>query len=202
MPVTYFTSDLHFGHVNILKYTNRNKYLGMKTSEISEMNERLVTLWNEQVDPEDTVYVLGDFAMGKVLETVQYARRLHGHKHLIMGNHDRPHPIMHKSDEQTAEWFRVYSDAGFESIKMMMTYDFDGVIAQCHHFPYSVDHTDDVRYMTYRPPNIGLPLVHGHVHDMFQTSGPQYNVGIDAWNGRFQTPEEIGAYFRSVGFGS
>lgn len=199
---TFFTSDLHFGHVNILNYTKRRQYLGMRDDEtIVDMNDRLVRVWNAQVAPEDTVYVLGDFAMGKVAETVEYARQLNGTKHLVMGNHDRPHPIMYKSDEKTAEWYRVYHAAGFASITQSMVYNFDGVTALVHHFPYDADHTDDVRYMDHRPKDTGMPLVHGHVHDMYRTNDRQFNVGIDAWDGQFVTPEEIGAYFRSVGVG-
>jgi len=197
-----FTSDLHFGHVNILAYTpQRRKYLGLSdTDTVTEMNEALVDLWNGQVATEDTVYIVGDFAMGKVAETIKYARRLRGRKVLVMGNHDRPHPIMHKRDETTAEWYRVYSEF-FETITMGMIHCFTGVCAHVCHFPYEGDHTEEERYGSYRPPNLGLPLVHGHVHDAWKTNGNQYNVGIDAHNGRFLTEVEIGDYFRSIGFG-
>lgn len=212
---TLFTSDLHFGHTNILKYApQRFDYLGLRNtisvSEMSdehvrswvpEMNEGIVRLWNSQVDPGDIVFVIGDVAMGKVAETIEYVRRLNGRKVLVMGNHDRPHPIMHKSDEKTAEWHDVYTDVGFERISMGFVHDFDGVTAQVSHFPYEGDHTEEERYGAYRPPNMGLPLVHGHVHDAWDTNGVQYNVGIDAWNGQFQTEKQIGDYFRSLGFG-
>ena len=199
---TLYTSDLHFGHVNILAYTpQRRQYLGLDESAgVAEMNEALVRLWNSQVEMNDTVVVVGDFAMGKVAETINYARRLHGRKVLVLGNHDRPHPIMHKRDETTAEWQRVYAEF-FDVLTIGMVHNFDGVSAYVSHFPYEGDHTEEERYGAYRPPNIGLPLVHGHVHDAWAQNGVQYNVGIDAHNGVFQTPEQIGQYFRSIGFG-
>jgi len=198
----HYTSDLHFGHSNILTYApQRRTYLGLsETDGVVEMNEALVRLWNAQVAVDDTVYVIGDFAMGKVAETINYARRLKGRKILVMGNHDRPHPIMHKRPEQTLEWHRVYSEF-FETLSMGMTHTFDGVTAHVCHFPYEGDHTEEERYTSYRPPNLGLPLVHGHVHDMWATNGNQFNVGIDAWDGQFISAKQIGDYFRSLGFG-
>ena len=197
-----FTSDLHFGHVNILKYCpQRVAYLGVEQDDVAGMNEALVDLWNSQVTADDTVFVVGDIAMGKVAETLQYVARLNGHIVLIMGNHDRMHPIMFKSKEKTNEWVDAYHAAGIETIAKSWVYDFNGIEALVHHFPYEADHTEDPRYLDYRPENTGTPLVHGHVHDIYRTSGPQYNVGIDAHEGRFQTVQEIGDYFRSIGFG-
>lgn len=208
-PKIWMTSDLHFGHVNILKYTpQRAEYLGIPApvgetpnkDEVTEMNEAIVRLWNRQVSPVDIVWVLGDVAMGRVDETIEYVRRLNGQKMLVMGNHDRPHPIMHKSDEKTAYWRARYEEVGFEIVDNEVVTHVDGVPAMLCHFPYEGDHSEEERYGNYRPPDAGLPLVHGHVHDLWQTNGRQYNVGIDAWNGEFQTPEAIGEYFRSLGF--
>jgi calcineurin-like phosphoesterase family protein len=205
----WVTSDLHFGHVNILTYApQRAEYLGIPQvrgerptpDEVTEMNEGIVRLWNRQVGYTDTVWVLGDVAMGRVDETIEYVKRLNGQKMLVMGNHDRPHPIMQKSAEQTATWRARYEEVGFEIMDEEIITHFDGVLAQVCHFPYTGDHSEEERYGEYRPADAGLPLVHGHVHDLWQTNGRQYNVGIDAWNGEFQTPEAIGDYFRSVGF--
>lgn len=41
----YFTSDLHFGHSNIVKFTDRNK---VTTSE--EHDDWIIDLWNKQVE--------------------------------------------------------------------------------------------------------------------------------------------------------
>lgn len=208
-PKIWLTSDLHFGHVNILKYTpQRAEYLEIPApagdtptpDEVTAMNEAIVRLWNRQVSTVDIVWVLGDVAMGRVDQTIEYAKQLNGQKMLVMGNHDRPHPIMHRSDEKTAEWRRRYEEVGFEIVDNQVVTHMDGVPAMMCHFPYEGDHSEEERYTEHRPPDAGLPLVHGHVHDLWQTNGRQYNVGIDAWNGEFQTPEVIGAYFRSLGF--
>lgn len=202
MSNTYFTSDIHFGHVNILNYcADRRRYLGLNdAADVSDMNEALVSLWNDQVTEGDTVYILGDLCMGKVAETLTYVERLKGEKFLIPGNHDRMHPIMHRNDAKTAEWVSRYTDVGLTVFDIgPHRWYIDGIWCDVSHFPHTGDHTEDPRYLGWRPENTGRPLVHGHVHDLWQTEGAQYNVGIDAWGGVFRTESDIGTYFRSLG---
>lgn len=80
----FFTSDLHFGHDNILRFCNR------PFRNIEEMNCTLMRNYNAIVKPEDTVYILGDLANKISLEKAnEIIARLNGHKHLIRGNHDK-----------------------------------------------------------------------------------------------------------------
>lgn len=206
MSKTWFTSDLHFGHVNILTYTpQRRVYLGLSdTDTVTEMNEAIVDLWNTQVAPDDTVWVVGDVAMGKVHDNIEYVRQLNGALYLILGNHDRPHPIATRDFDKRRAWLKEYADVGFRQQTFDERMIFDGIEARVCHFPYYGDHTMD-RYNAediarYVPVDDGRPLVHGHVHDMWKTNGAQYNLGIDAWDGVFQDAEAIGAYFRSIGY--
>ena len=50
----YFTSDLHFGHKNIIRYDHR------PFSSVQEMDAELIRRWNNKVKDEDLVYILGD----------------------------------------------------------------------------------------------------------------------------------------------
>ncbi len=53
------------------------------------MDEALIKRWNRKVRPEDHVYVLGDFAYRNRTSVKDYTDQLHGHIHLIRGNHDK-----------------------------------------------------------------------------------------------------------------
>ncbi len=79
MPNIFFVSDMHFGHLNILKYCTR------PWPTIPEMNEGLVENWNATVGLHDTVYHLGDWAF----HDYECIGRLNGNLISIPGNHDR-----------------------------------------------------------------------------------------------------------------
>jgi calcineurin-like phosphoesterase family protein len=78
----WFTSDTHYGHQRVITYAKR------PFANVQEMNEALITRWNDLVKASDTVYHLGDFALCHATNAITIARRLRGFKHLIWGNHD------------------------------------------------------------------------------------------------------------------
>lgn len=82
MIEVWFTSDTHFGHKNILEYEKEARPF----ETVEEMNEALISNWNDTVRPKDIVWHLGDFAFGR--SNIELAGRLNGRKRLIMGNHD------------------------------------------------------------------------------------------------------------------
>lgn len=84
---TYVTSDLHFGHTNIMKFCpiTRARF----RNDVAYMNEAMVREWNEIVNPEDTVYILGDVAFMPAQKAAETVNRLNGNKILVEGNHDR-----------------------------------------------------------------------------------------------------------------
>ena len=77
-----YIADLHFGHERILAFDNR------PFSTIEEMEEELISRWNDAVAPGDTVYILGDFCWRVEADWLRILRRLKGNKVLIKGNHD------------------------------------------------------------------------------------------------------------------
>lgn len=167
---TFFTADLHFGHANIITYCDR------PFANADEMNEHLVDYWNDAVRPEDTVWVLGDVAMGKLRETLPLVGLLNGHKHLVAGNHDRCWEGHHKGVEQAT---KDYLAAGFETVQQGPI-EVEGLL--CSHFPY----VDDVRHLgkfaKWQPPYQARWLLHGHVHTSWKVDAWQINVGVDVWN--------------------
>ena len=80
--MTYFTSDLHLRHENIIRFSNR------PFSTLDEMNRTLVDNWNSRVTERDDVFVLGDMFYRKKEGVEEILKKLKGRKHLIIGNHD------------------------------------------------------------------------------------------------------------------
>lgn len=79
----FFTSDLHFGHKNIIQYDQR------PFSSVDEMDAALIERWNRKVSQEDLVYILGDISWYGPHKTYEIFQDLHGRKRLITGNHDK-----------------------------------------------------------------------------------------------------------------
>jgi calcineurin-like phosphoesterase family protein len=112
---TWFTSDLHFGHKNIIGYCNR------PWPDVDRMNIALTERWNETVGLGDTVYVLGDFTLHGVAERIdEHLARLHGEKHLIRGNHDSRKAVKHTK--------------GWASVQELLDLSLDGVLLRLCHF--------------------------------------------------------------------
>lgn len=183
-----FSSDLHFGHVKILEYTKR------PFDSVPEMNEALIRNWNSVVEPDDMVYVLGDFAMGKIDDTLPLALRLNGTKFLLAGNHDRCWSYNRKKVD---EWRIRYEEVGFELLPEQVRLPVNGFgeVLLCH-FPYEGDSGDEDRYLAARPHDDGTVLLHGHTHvseplTVSSKGTPMINVGVDAWSCKPVTIDEL-----------
>jgi calcineurin-like phosphoesterase family protein len=93
----WFTSDMHLGHANIVRYCSR------PFKDVQEMNEVLITNWNHRVKPDDTVFHVGDFCFknsaggkageGMTHKSSHYASKLNGNIIYIKGNHDRNNSV-------------------------------------------------------------------------------------------------------------
>lgn len=79
----FFTSDTHFHHANIIRFTGR------PFANVEEMNKGLITNWNSVVQPKDEIYHLGDFGFCDTQDAVRILKKLHGRKFFIRGNHDK-----------------------------------------------------------------------------------------------------------------
>jgi len=80
----WYTSDTHFSHESIIKYSGR------PFADAAEMDEVMIDRWNEVVRPQDHIWHLGDLTMHRQIGAIQHRvlNRLNGHKRLILGNHD------------------------------------------------------------------------------------------------------------------
>lgn len=83
MGQTFFISDLHFGHKNCLALDNK------PFKSVEEHDEELIKRWNNVVDIDSDVWILGDFSWHNATRTIEIFEQLNGNKHLCIGNHDR-----------------------------------------------------------------------------------------------------------------
>lgn len=88
--VTFFTSDWHIGHANVIKYSQR------PFRDVNHMREVLVNNFNATVPVNGVTYFLGDMGMCTSEELKSVVARLNGTKILIVGNHDKGVEAMYK----------------------------------------------------------------------------------------------------------
>lgn len=184
----YFTSDPHYYHENVIKFCGR------PFANANEMNEKMIQEWNSIVTPDDTVYCLGDFSLAfRPVEVI--TPRLMGTKHLVPGNHDFCHSYHKRSrnPERLETWMQKYRDNGWNVLPEQTELDIPGVgiVQMCHH-PYILDttHGDD-KYEKWRPNDDGRWLLCGHVHQNWKFKDKMINVGVDVWDFKPVSIEEI-----------
>lgn len=167
----WYTSDLHLMHDHVAHTRGFNS--------TARHDHVICTNWANTVQPEDEVYILGDITLKNPRRVVDTINELPGHKHLIAGNHDQCHP-MHR---RWRNKLPVYHDM-FNTITAYDSRKTAGHNVLLSHFPYTADHTDEIRHPEYRLPNVGHWLLHGHTHtSKVLAAGPwQIHIGLDAWN--------------------
>ncbi len=149
----FFTSDIHFGHKNVIRFCNRP----FKT--VSEMNESIVENWNNLVTDHDRVFVVGDVFLCDPGIAKTYIERLNGYKILIKGNHD-----MHE---------KKMLEVGFDEFHKEYDYTMpDGRLALLKHYP-SPDCIVEEKYDL---------TIHGHIHIDKRVNGKKINVSTDIWD--------------------
>lgn len=137
---TYFISDLHFGHRNVLAFDNR------PFDTIEEHDEALIQRWNERVTAKDEVWVLGDISWYDPRKTAELLQRLNGTKRLCIGNHDAKLLTQKCVREQFAEI------TDYKELKLG-----DKMVILCH---YPIPCFKNHYYGWYH--------LYGHVHNTFE----------------------------------
>ena len=179
----FFTSDLHFGHENVIRFDNR------PFNTVEEMDEEMIKRWNAKVGKGDIVYVLGDFIWRAATnEAVSIIRRLNGQIILVKGNHDR---FLHNAAAKKAlAGIKDYDD-------ICVTLE-DGTTRRCILSHYFIPFYNGHRYQA----------IHLHGHSHFTEESVEevrittelnekgydlkiYNVGCMYWNYTPVTLDEI-----------
>lgn len=164
-----FTSDHHFGHANIIRYSNR------PFENVEEMNEELIKRWNEKVGEDDLVYHLGDFSLATPQLTKSILDRLNGKIFLIKGNHEGSTLTYTKRFEWIKDYFELNvedPDAQNSSQKIVL-------------FHYAM--------RTWRSISRGTWHLYGHSHgNLAEDECAQcFDVGVDCHDFYPLTYEEI-----------
>ena len=197
----WFTSDLHFGHRNVIPYCNR------PYKDVDEMHKGLIKIWNDTVQEGDLVYVLGDFSLNK-----KYSKEilplLKGDKILIPGNHDACFKFNPKENTKEAiegaqrrydKACQQYLQDGWQSIHQTLQVTLrSGIDVLLSHLPYAPKEGQafDRRYLDLRPKDEGLFLLHGHLHGKYKKYINMIDVGIDA-HGHLLSEDEVIALIES-----
>lgn len=176
IKMIFYISDTHFRDKKIFDKCKR------PFSSLEEMEKTIINNWNRKVKKDDIVYVLGDIVKDGDYDALQIFKKLNGHKHLIVGNHDGL--IL---DE--AVKLKI-----FESIKYIdLIIDKDRKVCICH-YPLM----DWIEF------NRNGVLVYGHIHNKTPENSyayklmkdyykklPAYNCGVDVIDFEPKTLDEL-----------
>lgn len=122
--------------------------------DLAMHDETLITAWNNNIRPNDEVWLLGDFTFHKKEVHPALFARLNGKKHLVVGNHDP----------------RNVRDLPWESVHDLVGRRFAGHKFIMCHYPM----------LTWANAHAGVWHLHGHSHG--NLSGPlstRLDVGVD-----------------------
>lgn len=173
----YFTSDLHFGHDRGFLYESRG------FPSIQEHDEVVIQRWNEKVQPEDTVYVLGDLMLNDNEHGLECLRRLNGNIKIIYGNHD--------TDVRKALYTQL---PNVEILGYATVIKIGKFIFYLSHYPTNTSNLENDAPLSQHVLNL-----YGHTHQKtkFYNDVPyMYHIGLDAHNCYPVSYEEILADIR------
>ncbi len=149
----WYTADLHFGHKRIIEFCKR------PFASVAEMNAKIISNFQSRVQPDDDLWIVGDFAFGQSPSSSQFESWFHGlpgRKHLILGNHD-DEAIVSLPWKSIADIARVTD--GTQKFVL------------CH-YPM----------ITWEGARDDALQLFGHVHDQWPGTRNSVNVGVDQWD--------------------
>lgn len=143
------------------------------------MNDDMVSAHNAVVDDADFVVDLGDVTSGSI-RPLPNESRLRGRKILIAGNHDNIWSRLKRLTDKSLKPYLREFEAIVSKGSIMLGDGGDPVVLA--HLPVIGDsHDYESRYDGMRTPSTpgGAPVICGHVHDRWEVSGKNLNVGVD-----------------------
>ena len=150
----WFTSDTHFGHKNIIKYSKR------PFNDADHMNEELIKEWNRVVGEDDDVYHMGDVSLTSDEKTQGILNRLNGNIHLIVGNHEKS-ALKKQYNRDRFVWIKDFYELNIGN----------QLIVLCHY-----------GMRVWNKSHRGSWMFYGHSHDSMEREewGRSMDVGVDS----------------------
>lgn len=173
---TWFTSDWHLWHDNIIKYSKR------PFKNVEEMNDAIINTFYSKVKNGDILYFVGDFAFSnkskieKITETIRELTE-YATIHFILGNHDYV----------LREVFEKYC-ASVSPLKVVKIDDHK--ISLCHFPMHSFSGSHHNQWHVYG---------HHHRNTNNEIAGKRYNVTLDANNYQIISFDELKQIMNSRG---
>jgi len=151
----WFTSDTHFGHTNVIKYSDR------PYADADDMNAKMRDNWNALVKPGDKVYHNGDMAFMNYTKFKDYLGTLNGSIELVLGNHDKM--IIEKKNDLLTQGkiasIGYYNELKISGLPMIVLFHYgQRVWNKSHH---------------------GSILLYGHSHGSLPPHGLSVDIGVD-----------------------
>lgn len=176
-PRIWFSSDHHFGHDAIRRYSKRPYHC------VEQMDEEMLRFWNNTVGPQDIVFYLGDLAFMKADATRALLAEMNGRIRYIRGNHDKQMKgkVLDRF-EWVKDYYRLRHTMTLEG-EDGATVDLKVRIILCH---YPFETWDQAHHGTWH--------LHGHSHGSLRPRGGRLDVGVDS---HFFTPwslEQVAEY--------
>lgn len=174
MANVWFWSDLHYGHRLVAGHRGFGEDIGAHDAALDDAMRAVLR-------KGDQLWLLGDLALAQFDDALARLGAIssgnHVALHLILGNHDKPHPL----NRQSHKFQRRYLDV-FASVQTMAHRKVAGKTVMLSHFPYHGDHVERPHLDQYRLRDKGRWLLHGHTHSTVRyDGGRQIHVGVDAW---------------------
>ena len=173
---TYFTSDQHFFHNNIIKLANR------PFTDLYTMHQTMIQNFQSIVTDQDTIYWVGD-VVWNFQKLPDLLAKCPGHHILIVGNHDKCFKETYAGTP--GKYTEFYLRAGFSEIYTNTVIDIAGQLVNLSHFPYRNDNPEpeyDDRYRDMRPVDDGNWLIHRHIHSKGLYNHKMINVSVEMHN--------------------
>lgn len=196
----FFTSDLHVGHENVLKFDSR------PFRDIDHMEKVLINNFNATVPKDAITYFLGDMGMCSKTRLRDVVAQLNGTKVLVLGNHDGGMNAMYRIGFDVVLNSAALWIAGHEvtmthcPLRGIWRENISGMKGASDGENWHGEH----KQLRFSIEDRGQFHLHGHIHSpnsgkSQKILGKQYDVGVPANNYRPVSISQIESWIAKYG---